>query len=88
LTFAIFVFVPAVGAFVHVDLTPEEYLRLPASVYTPPRTLDAPRSSALHSIPLDDLEGLVAFQVFIPRPACSTSGPFDRSVCCTGPQSW
>jgi membrane-associated phospholipid phosphatase len=64
LTVAIFVFVPAVGAFVHVDLTPEEYARLPAAIYTPARSLDALRSSALQFVPLNDLEGLVAFPSF------------------------
>jgi membrane-associated phospholipid phosphatase len=64
LTVAIFVFVPAVGAFVHVDLTPEEYARLPAAIYTPARSLDALRSGALAFVPLNDLEGLVAFPSF------------------------
>jgi membrane-associated phospholipid phosphatase len=64
LTMAIFVFVPAVGAFVYVDLSPEQYARLPATVYTPARTLEALRSGTLAFVPLDDLEGLVAFPSF------------------------
>jgi hypothetical protein len=34
-TIAIFVFVPAVGAFVYFDLTPAQYAALPIDVYTP-----------------------------------------------------
>src|SRR5207248_2531378 len=64
LTIAIFPFVPAVGAFVHVDLTPEEYAHLPATIYTPARTLDALRSGVLQFVPLNDLEGLIAFPSF------------------------
>jgi len=63
-TIAVFVFVPAVGAFVHADLTPEAYARLPATVYTPARTLDALRSGLLQSVSLNDLEGLIAFPSF------------------------
>lgn len=63
-TIAIFVFVPAVGAFVYVDLTPAQYATLPVEVYTPARSLDALRSSAMKTIRLNDLEGLIAFPSF------------------------
>jgi membrane-associated phospholipid phosphatase len=63
-TIAIFVFVPAVGAFVYFDLTPAQYAALPIDVYTPARTLDALRSGAIKMIRLNDLEGLIAFPSF------------------------
>jgi membrane-associated phospholipid phosphatase len=63
-TIAIFVFVPAVGAFVYFDLTPAQYAALPIDVYTPARTLDALRSGAMTMIRLNDLEGLIAFPSF------------------------
>jgi hypothetical protein len=63
-TIAIFVFVPAVGAFVYFDLTPAQYAALPIDVYTPARTLDALRSGAMKMIRLNDLEGLIAFPSF------------------------
>jgi membrane-associated phospholipid phosphatase len=63
-TIAIFVFVPAVGAFVYFDLTPAQYAALPIDVYTPARTLDALRSGDLRIIRLDNLEGLIAFPSF------------------------
>lgn len=63
-TIAIFVFVPAVGAFVYFDLTPAQYAALPIDVYTPARTLDALRSGGLKIIRLDNLEGLIAFPSF------------------------
>jgi membrane-associated phospholipid phosphatase len=63
-TIAIFVFVPAVGAFVYVDLTPAQYATLPVEVYTPARSLDALRSGAMKIIRLNDLEGLIAFPSF------------------------
>jgi membrane-associated phospholipid phosphatase len=63
-TVAIFVFVPAVGAFVYFDLTPAQYAALPIDVYTPARTLDALRSGAMKTIRLNDLEGLIAFPSF------------------------
>lgn len=63
-TIAIFVFVPAVGAFVYFDLTPAQYAALPIDVYTPARTLDALRSGSLKIIRLDNLEGLIAFPSF------------------------
>jgi len=63
-TVAIFVLVPAVGAFVYFDLTPDQYAALPKEIYTPARTLDALRSGAGKIIRLDDLEGLIAFPSF------------------------
>ena len=63
-TIAIFVFVPAVGAFVYFDLTPAQYATLPVEVYTPARSLDALRSGAMKTIRLNDLEGLIAFPSF------------------------
>jgi membrane-associated phospholipid phosphatase len=63
-TIVIFVFVPAVGAFVYFDLTPVQYAALPIDVYTPARTLDALRSGGLKTIRLDNLEGLIAFPSF------------------------
>jgi hypothetical protein len=63
-TIAIFVFVPAVGAFVYFDLTPAQYAALPIDVYTPARSLDALRSGAMKMIHLNDLEGLIAFPSF------------------------
>lgn len=63
-TIAIFVLVPAVGAFVYFDLTPDQYAALPKEIYTPARTLDALRSGAGKTIRLDDLEGLIAFPSF------------------------
>jgi membrane-associated phospholipid phosphatase len=63
-TIAIFVFVPAVGAFVYFDLTPAQYAALPIDVHTPARTLDTLRSGGLKIIRLDNLEGLIAFPSF------------------------
>jgi membrane-associated phospholipid phosphatase len=64
MTIAIFVFVPAVGAFVHVDITPAQYAVLPLEIYTPARTLDALRSGFMKTIELNNLEGLIAFPSF------------------------
>lgn len=64
MTIAIFVFVPAVGAFVHVDITPAQYAALPLEIYTPARTLDALRSGFMKTIELNNLEGLIAFPSF------------------------
>jgi hypothetical protein len=63
-TVAIFVFMPAVGAFVYFDLTPAQYAALPNDVYTPARTLDALRSGTMKTINLSNLEGLIAFPSF------------------------
>lgn len=64
MTTAIFVFVPAVGAFVYFDLTPAQYASLPDDIYTPARTLDALRSGTMNVIQLNNLEGLIAFPSF------------------------
>lgn len=64
MTIAIFVFVPAVGAFVHVDLTPAQYATLPPEIYTPARSLDALRSGLMTTIELNNLKGLIAFPSF------------------------
>jgi membrane-associated phospholipid phosphatase len=63
-TIAVFIFVPAVGAFVYFDLTPAQYASLPIDVYTPARTLDAVRSGVLKIVRLDNFEGLIAFPSF------------------------
>jgi membrane-associated phospholipid phosphatase len=63
-TIVIFIFVPAVGAFVYFDLTPAQYAALPIDIYTPARSLDALRSGAMKMIRLNDLEGLIAFPSF------------------------
>jgi hypothetical protein len=63
-TIAIFAFVPAVGAFVYHDLTPAQYATLPPDIYTPARSLDALRAGAMKAIPLNNLEGLIAFPSF------------------------
>jgi membrane-associated phospholipid phosphatase len=63
-TIAIFTFMPAVGAFVYFDITPEQYATLPADLYTPAKTLDALRSGAMKTISLSNLEGLIAFPSF------------------------
>ncbi len=63
-TTVIFLFVPAVGAFVYVDLTPAQYATLPSEIYTPARTLDALRSDVMTTIRLNNLEGLIAFPSF------------------------
>jgi hypothetical protein len=58
------VFVPAVGAFVYVDLTPEQYAALPIEVYTPARTLGVLRAGVMKTIAFKNLEGLIAFPSF------------------------
>ncbi len=63
-TIAIFMFVPAVGAFVYFDLTPAQYAALPIDVYTPARTLDALRSGIMKIVRLNNLEGIIAFPSF------------------------
>ena len=57
-------FVPAVSAFIHVDLGPQGYAALPAGHYTHVPTLEALRSGAMHAIPLNNLEGLITFPSF------------------------
>lgn len=63
-TTVIFIFAPAVGAFVFVDLTPSDYAKLAATVYTPARTLDALRQGVMTTVPVQNLEGLIAFPSF------------------------
>lgn len=63
-TSAISIFTPAVAAFVYLDLTPEIYANIASTVYTHVPTLEALRSGALHSIRLDNLEGLITFPSF------------------------
>ena len=58
------VFTPAVAAFVYLDLTPQVYANIASTVYTHVPTLEALRSGTLHSIPLDNLEGLITFPSF------------------------
>jgi membrane-associated phospholipid phosphatase len=62
-TSAISIFTPAMGAFVYL-LTPEVYANIASTVYSPVPTLEALRSGTLHSIHLDNLEGLIAFPSF------------------------
>ncbi len=57
-------FIPAVSAFIHVDLGPQGYAALPAGHYTHVPTLEALRSGAMHAIPLNNLEGLITFPSF------------------------
>ncbi len=63
-TIVIFTFMPAVGAFVYFDITPEQYATLPPDIYTPAKTLDALRSGAMKTVSLSNLEGLIAFPSF------------------------
>lgn len=50
-------FVPAVSAFIHVDLGPQGYAALPAGHYTHVPTLEALRSGAMRAIPSTILKG-------------------------------
>ena len=63
-TAAISVFTPAVAAFVYLDLTPQVYANIASTVYTHVPTLEALRAGTLHSIRLDNLEGLITFPSF------------------------
>lgn len=63
-TAAISVFTPAVAAFVYLDLTPQVYANISSTVYTHVPTLEALRAGTLHSIRLDNLEGLITFPSF------------------------
>jgi membrane-associated phospholipid phosphatase len=63
-TSAISVFTPAVAAFVYLDLTPQVYANIASTVYTHVPTLEALRAGTLHSIQLDNLEGLITFPSF------------------------
>ena len=63
-TSAISVFTPAVAAFVYLDLTPQVYANIVSTVYTHVPTLEALRAGTFHSIPLNNLEGLITFPSF------------------------
>ncbi|HET8543777.1 MAG TPA: phosphatase PAP2 family protein [Pseudolabrys sp.] len=63
-TSAISVFTPAVAAFVYLDLTPQVYANISSTVYTHVPTLEALRAGTLHSLHLDNLEGLITFPSF------------------------
>jgi membrane-associated phospholipid phosphatase len=63
-TSAISVFTPAVAAFVYLDLSPQVYANIASTVYTHVPTLEALRAGTLHSIKLDNLEGLITFPSF------------------------
>ena len=63
-TAAISVFTPAVAAFVYLDLTPQVYANIASTVYTHVPTLEALRAGTLHSIRLDNHEGLITFPSF------------------------
>jgi membrane-associated phospholipid phosphatase len=53
-----------VAAFVYLDLSPKVYANIASTVYTHVPTLEALRAGTLHSIKLDNLEGLVTFPSF------------------------
>lgn len=56
--------VPAVDAFIHVDLAPLGEGSLASGVYTHVKTLNALRAGTFTSIRLNDLEGLITFPSF------------------------
>jgi membrane-associated phospholipid phosphatase len=56
--------IPAIDAFIYVDLAPFGESSIPSSVYSHIRTLNALRAGTLHSIRLNDLEGLIKFPSF------------------------
>lgn len=64
LTSAISALVPAVDAFVYVDITPSVFAKISAQLKTQVPTLEALRSGALHFLRLNDLEGLITFPSF------------------------
>ncbi len=64
LTSAISALVPAVDAYVYVDITPSVFARISAQLKTQVPTLEALRSGALHLLRLNDLEGLITFPSF------------------------
>lgn len=64
LTSAISIFIPAVDAFVYVDITPRVFAKISGQIFTQVPTLEALRSGALHNIRLDNLEGLITFPSF------------------------
>ena len=57
-------FIPAVSAYIHIDLGPQGYASLPPNFYTHVPTLEALRSGAMRAIPLNNLEGLITFPSF------------------------
>jgi hypothetical protein len=56
--------IPAVDAFIHVDLAPFGEGSLAPGVYTHSRTLNALRTGMFSTIRLNDLEGLITFPSF------------------------
>lgn len=64
LTVTISVFVPAVDAYVYVDITPAVFSKISGTIYTQVPTLEALRAGTLDMIALDDLEGLITFPSF------------------------
>ena len=64
MTAFIAVFVPAVAAYIYVDLAPMHQAAIPPGQYSHIVTLEALRSGAMKVIPLNDLEGLVTFPSF------------------------
>lgn len=64
LTSTIATFVPAVSAFYYLDLTPPAIATLALDFQTLLRTIEALRSSAMQTIRLDDLQGLITFPSF------------------------
>jgi membrane-associated phospholipid phosphatase len=64
LTSAIFVFTPAVDAFVYVDITLPVFANAAGKIYTHVPTMEALRVGTLHAIRLDNLEALVTFPSF------------------------
>lgn len=64
LTVTISVFVPAVDAYVYVDITPTVFSKISDTIYTQVPTLEALRAGTLDMIALDDLEGLITFPSF------------------------
>lgn len=63
-TAAIASFIPAVSAYIHIDLGPQGYASLPPNFYTHVPTLEALRSGSLRAIQLNNLEGLITFPSF------------------------
>lgn len=64
LTSAISIFVPAVGAYVYIDITPLNFAKIANTIYTPVPTLESLRAGTLDIIELDNLEGLISFPSF------------------------
>lgn len=64
LTSAISIFVPAVGAYVYIDITPGAFAKLANTIYTPVPTLESLRAGTFDVIELNNLEGLISFPSF------------------------